>query len=216
MYMAWVRTRRYLRKAPKVAMGRFFEPVFNSGQILTFFAAVIGLALLLHYGVTDAERDALAVQWAITVKAFILALLIWAAISIVTAPFVVARSERLLGKWHGRSFVYSAPQLVATIRCRPGREDQQHDFILADPEQGAMVYCTVEIQPPAPSVIPQVFGMVRLGSAPTPGSYSLFRLEDDRRAHVYFHTTAYASEYTARVYCHQFEMYRAGELPGSF
>jgi hypothetical protein len=215
MYMLRVKAWRCLRKAPPCWWAAFKAPVASAGQLFQALLAYLVLVLLLKTASPE-QRDVLASDWAIWIEALCAGALIWIMATLLWSPIAVWAADRRLGKWHGRVWVYREPYLVATIRCRSGKDDQQHGFRFDDPEIGSLIYCSVELQPPTPTATPQVFTTIRLGNPPSPQSWSMFRLEKDRKGHVYFHTSGYASEYTARVYCHQFEMYDAGELPGSF
>jgi hypothetical protein len=216
MYMFRVKCWRCVRRAPRFWWAAFKAPVASAGQLFQALVAYLVLVLLLR-SATPVQRDMLASDWAIWVTALGIAILIWFAITILWSPYAVILSEKRLGKWHGRCFVYREPHLVATIRCHAGSKDQQHAFKFDDPEVGSMLHCSVELYPPVGrTVTPQVFTTIRTARPPQPGSWSSFRLEKDRKAHIYFHTSGPTGEYTARVYCHQFEMYRAGEIPGTF
>lgn len=215
MYMRLVKAKRCARKVPRCWFTAVKAPVASAGQMFQALLAYFVLVILLKTASPE-QVDVLADDWAVWIEAFGAAILIWSIVTLLWSPYAVFLEDRRLGKWHGRCFVYREPHLVATIRCSSGSSDQQHPFKFADPEVGSMVYCTVEIQPPAVTVTPQAFGMIRLRSPPSPGSWSTFRVETGRMGNVYVHTSGYASEYTARVYCHQFEMYRAGELPAAF
>ena len=183
MHLTLAKLRRCARKVPSAAVARFIEPIFNSGQVLTAIVAIIGLILVTRHG-TAVERQVQVSQWTQAVEVFGMALVGWAALSLLSAPFIVIRADRLLGRWYGRVFVYREPHLVATIRCRSGNEDQQHTFKFDDPEAGSMVYCTVVMHPPPVAVTAQVYGLVRTGNPPPPGSWSSFRIELDREGHV--------------------------------
>lgn len=149
--MRLVKTRRVLRMLPRVWLNRFLEPVFDSGQILTFFASWIGLWLLLTGGVSDAERDNLASQWAVAIQAFVLALTAWAFISLVCAPFIIIHRDRLSGRWYGHRYVFINPLLAATLRCSATGEPQFHKFHIREVEPDSFIYYKIHLEndPPA-------------------------------------------------------------------
>ena len=195
---------RCARQVPRVALGRFLEPIFNASQMLTFAVAVIGLAIILRTA-TPSERDMQAEEWAIAIQAFGYALVAWAVISLVSAPFLVVRNDRAKGRWHGPKFIYHEPLLVATIPCSKEIGDS-YEFRINDAEDDSFVYCTVQMDRPEPNVVPQVGGDLFLGNPPTPGSWSEFRLRRGKMATLRLHIKRPFHDFTARVYCHQFEV----------
>ena len=203
----WIKAWRCIRAIPRVWAARFFEPVFNTSQILAFAASCIGLYLILLAKPTDAERDALANQWALGIQAFGIALVGWAMLSLVGAPFLVVRSDRAKGRWHGSRFIYHEPLLVATIHCSQAHTRQVYDFKLIDAEADCFVYCTVQMDRPESNVVPFVGGDLFPGNPPQPGSWSEFRLRRGKMASLKLHILhPYFHDFTARIYCHQFEV----------
>ena len=144
--MAAVKFWRCVRAIPRVWLTRFIEPVFNSGQILAFVASCFGLYLVLRAGANDVERDALSSQWALAIEAFGWALTAWAFISLICAPFIVVRTERQLGRFYGRRFVYLKPFLAATIRCKATGQPQFHKFKFAHAEPASFVHFRIEVE----------------------------------------------------------------------
>lgn len=206
MNLTLVKLRRCGRKVPRAWWDALKVPFASAGQLFQALLAYLLLLLLLQTA-TPEQRDMLAGDWAIWLQALCLAGIGWVVITLLWPPYAAVLSDRRLGKWHGRTFVYHHPLLVATIRCQAGNAEQLHNFKLDDAEAGSMAYCSVELHPPVGHIASQVFGMVRSGNPPSPGSWSTFRVEPDRRAYVYFWSLGgHTPEYTARVYCHQFEM----------
>lgn len=144
-----VKARRIARRYPRVWLREVIEPVFNRGQFLTFLASVIGLALILH-AATPTERDVQAFDWAISVQAFGLALVIWALVSAIRAPLIVIREDRERGTWIGNRRLYYQPVLVSVSVWRPEDTDKSVKVVFDDSENGALVRYRIELDPPVP------------------------------------------------------------------
>lgn len=213
MNMYVVKARRCARISPKEAWTFFCAPIFSSGQILTFAAASIGLSIILQTA-SAAERDVQAAQWAISVQAFGYALVGWAIISMICAPFVTVKKDRERGKWHGSKFVYHQPLLVATIFCSYEHRKQVYDFQVKDAEDESFVYLTVEMDRPVSGVACQVGGMIFTSTSHGTGSWKQFRLQKNRKASLMLHAPNSLKldapgrfhDFVARIYCHEFDV----------
>jgi hypothetical protein len=130
-------------------MARFVEPIFNTGQFLTFLASVVGLALWLRFA-TPQERDVLANQWANAIEAFAIAVFVWAFVSLVSAPFLVIRDDRKRGTWIGPRRLYFQPVLANVSVWTPDDQDKCVPVSFDDSECGALVRYKVELDPAVP------------------------------------------------------------------
>lgn len=211
--LRWIKIKRCLRRVPSAALKRFIEPVFNSGQILTFAASVIGLWLILRFA-TPVERDLLANQWAISIEAFAIALAGWALISFFTAPFTVWREERRKGSWHGKRFVYRKPLLVTTIRCQATGAVERYRIRFSDAEANAFVAYHVELTPDISRHANFGVGnalLLGVGRAQGRGGCRL----DGREAAFYIEAPENVVSTTARVFCESFVIGNPDDKDGS-
>jgi hypothetical protein len=147
MNMYVVKARRCARKWPKEAWAFFLAPVFNSGQILTFAAASIGLALILQTA-SPGERDVQASQWAVSVQAFAYAVTGWAIISMICAPFVTIKKDKSKGSWMGRRRIYHEPVLVGVSVFTDQDGDKVATVKFDDAEPNSLVSYVIELDPP--------------------------------------------------------------------
>lgn len=197
-----------------MALARFVEPIFNSGQVLTFFASVIGLALFLRLGPSPEQRDVVASEWAIAIEAFAIALIGWAALSLAIAPFIIIRDDRRKGRWHGHHFIYHQPLLVATERFEEeGGRSQRRQIRFDDVEPNGFAYHTIELTPKARGRV----GVHVTGGSPaddvelnegwiTPsGEQHLgIRVPEDRRATMLARLKPETVPIICRIWCHSF------------
>lgn len=209
--MRLVKVKRIARRIPRIAAARFVEPIFNSGQILTFIAAVIALALYLQLGASAEQRDMLASEWAVAIQAFSLALLGWAVLSLVVAPFLAVREDRKLGRWHGSVFVFHEPHLLGTFRAKGDGANEEFTLNLSAVEPDSFIYYSIDFREHLRDrVAAFVAGFAILGSEAVPGS--LFanssvvngtRIEE-KKAKLKVRSIKGTVAFTIRVYCHNF------------
>lgn len=207
---------RYARRIPTAFFKEFIEPIFNSGQILTFSAAVIGLALFLQTA-SPTDRDAQADSWALSIQAFGIVLIGWALISLIRAPLIVIRDDNRRGRWHGHRFIYHEPFFVSTVRIGDGDgETHTYPIIVEDAEPNSFVYVSVDATPNASNRIRLILaggpanGAVKI-EHPTdnrfvfganPGAHIGFRLPPNRRATLYVSSLPSTVPIVLRLYCH--------------
>jgi hypothetical protein len=209
------KARRYLRRIPRAAVQEFCEPIFNRGQLLTFAAAVIGLALILRTA-SPSERDAQATSWAIAIEAFAYATSFWAALSILRAPLLVLRAERAKGKWHGNRFIYHEPLLVEVIRCRATGKVEHYPFTCADAEADCFAYFSATLDPDVSNRASFaiggliIMGLMQIGAVHGTSGARLH----GRRAIFSIRMLADTISTTARVYCRSFVIGEPDETDG--
>ena len=212
--MLWIKTRRCLRAIPHIWLTRFFEPIFNSSQVLTFATACIGLYLALAVGPTGPERDALASQWALAIQAFGLALTGWAIISLACAPFIAVFNDRRLGTFHDRRFVFREPYLAATIRCKATGQPQFHKFKFDSAEPGSFVHYRIDVQGNPPkhlysATITSSESCLLVNRDTEPGSGTSqggLRIGKDRSAELLIIMKAEMVSQTVRIYALDFSV----------
>jgi hypothetical protein len=215
-----VKVRRCLRRIPRVALARLVEPIFNAGQILTFAAAVIGLALYLRLDPTPIQRDALATEWAIGIEAFLLALIGWAALSLLLAPFIVVRHDRRRGRWHGHHFTYREPLLVTTQRFEEkGGRTQRRRIHFDDAEPNGFAYYTIELIPKAQGRVgvwvtggspPADFELDQGWITPSGQQHLGTRLPKDRAVTMFARLKPETVPVICRLWCHSFHVGKSG------
>jgi hypothetical protein len=133
---------------PRVALREFVEPIFDRGQVLTFLAAVVGLALVLRTA-SPAEVRMQTAAWTMSAEAFGLALAIWALISLIRSPLIVVREDRRRGRWHEHRFAFHDQRLVAAERFDPVNGALQVRMVkFVDAEPGSAVYFSIGMEPP--------------------------------------------------------------------
>ena len=201
---------------PRVWAARFFGPIFNTSQILAFSASCIGLYLILLASPIDAERDALANQWAIAIEAFGLALLGWAALSLISAPFIVVHNERKLGAWAGARRVYFEPIFVGVATFTNGDGDKVAKIKFNDAEPNSFVSYSIVLDPPVnerasfyldhkPGLSEQIFASINPGQGGKCGGRGSVRL-DGLFAYLSVKLDPETVPVDARVYMHSFEI----------
>lgn len=216
--IALVKFLRCVKRMPRVAVTRFLEPIFRTGQILTFAVSVIGLMIILQ-SATPQERDMQAEQWAVAIEAFGYALLGWAVISAVCAPFIVIRNDRQNGKWDAHRFIYHNRVLVSTKRVEAnGGDTSIIPVFFPDSEPNSVVSFVVEATPPANERVRFLFfgGVpqweIKVGpSVPRlfdgtarPGTHCGIRLSAERRATLYVRLEPETVPIVLRIFCHSF------------
>jgi hypothetical protein len=218
MRITLVKILRCVKRIPRVAAGRFLEPIFNTGQILAFAMSVIVLMIVLRTA-TPQERDVQAEQWAVAVQAFGYALMGWAIISLISAPFIVIRKDRLNGKWDGHRFIYHNRILVLTKRVEADIGNTTIiPFSFPDAEPNSFVSFVVEATPPAngrvrfyffggtprsPIAIgPSVPGL--FDATARPGAHCGLRLPHNRSATLCVRLELETVPIVLRVFCHSF------------
>ncbi len=200
-----VKFRRIIRRLPRAWLREIVEPIFNRGQILTFLVGVIGLWLILQ-NATPEQRDMQAFDWAISVQAFGLALVFWAIISLVRAPFIIVRGDRQLGRWEGNRFVFHQPFLIFARHCRPTGKVEAFKFSVPEVEPGS--YIQFEIQLDGAKQLAEISfgGEGFLGPIPYknwPGTGGAI-LQKDGTATFLIVLPVNAVSTTARIYCRSF------------
>ena len=212
----WIKARRCIRAIPRVWVSRFFEPIFNTNQILMFAASCIGLSIILSNGPTEAERDALASQWTIATEAFGLALLGWAALSLISAPFIVIRNERKLGAWAGVRRVYFEPTFVGVATFTNDDGDKVARIKFNDAEPNSLVSYSIVLDPPVnqrasfyldhkPGFSDQIFASINPGQGVKINGHGSVRL-DGLFAYLSVKLDPETVPVDARVYMHSFEI----------
>lgn len=216
--IALIKILRCVKRIPRVAVTRFLEPIFSTGQILTFAVSVIGLMIILQ-SATPQERDMQAEQWAVAIEAFGYALLGWAVISTICAPFIVIRNDRQNGKWDAHRFIYHNRVLVLTKRVEAnGGDTTIIPVFFPDPEPNSVVSFVVEATPPANERIRFLFfgGVpkreINIGpllpklfdGTARPGAHCGIRLSPERRATLYVRLEPETVSIVLRIFCHSF------------
>jgi len=183
------------------------EVVANRGQLITFLASVIGLWLLLQTA-TPEQRDMLAVDWAVGIQAFALALVGWSIISALRAPLVVIRNERAKGDWLDRRRIYFEPQLVGVSPFTADNKDCA-EVVFDDAEPGSLVTYRIDIDPPYAHAScymerrpGELWAFMHRGRAGGRGKVRLI----GRRAFLRVRLPEHAMPVTARVYMSEFEV----------
>lgn len=218
MRITLVKILRCVKRIPRVSVARFLEPIFNTGQMLTFAMSVIGLVIILQTA-TPQERDVQAEQWAVAVQAFGYALLGWAIISLISAPFIVVRKDRHIGKWDGHRFIYHNRILVLTKRVEAdGGGTTIIPFSFPDAEPTSFVSFVVEATPPANERVRfRIFGgepKIDLSIGPSvpglfdatarPGAHCGIRLSRNRSATLCVRLEPETVPIVLRVFCYSF------------
>lgn len=142
-----IKARRCARLLPKAWWETFRDPVFNNGQLLAFLAAVAALWLVLQTASPE-DRDMQALQWTVGIQAFAIAILAWAAISLIVAPFRVIREDRKHGGWIGTRRLYHEPLLVSVSVWTPADALSGKRVVFSDAERGAFIRYRIELDPP--------------------------------------------------------------------
>lgn len=201
---------RILRRWPAEVWEEFVGPIFNRGQMLTVLAGAVGTAILIRDG--DINRVATDLSaWELSANAFAYVLLIWAAVSAIRAPFIIVAKDRAQGKWHGSRFVYHAPLLVHTARCKATGKIEMYRFHFEDAEPDSFVYYSVETDAAATNRVGiSVDGIVMMGDfpfgqIPTAGRFGI-RIGDKRQALLRVKMLEGTNSITVRVYCHDFSI----------
>lgn len=205
--MLLVKAMRCVRKFPKEAWAFFVNPLFSSGQILTFMTACIGLFIILQTA-SVGDRDMQATQWAVSVQAFGFALIGWAIISMICAPFVTVKKDRERGFWSGNRFVYKVPLLVQTIRCRATGNTEMYKVRFDDAEPGSYVDFHIDLESGGHLAEIGIGSTFLTGPIPYknwPGTGSMM-LSADKTAVVQINLPTEALPITARVYCRSFSI----------
>ncbi len=158
MHGSLLKLRRYTRKFPGCWWSTFRQPVATAGQVFQAILAYFVLVLVLETA-TPEVRDMLATEWAVWVQALAAAILLWAAVSTLYAPYLAWRQDKLSGIWYGGKgglrFVYFKPVLVAQERCVGTGEIEPFKIQFTDAEPSSFVYYSVEVD--APHVLPKIY-----------------------------------------------------------
>lgn len=206
----WIRTKRYCRKAPGIALREFWDTLADRTQALGLIVSVIGLWLILLHA-SDLERDVQAQTWAVGVQAFALAAVVWAVICLVRGPFLARRQDRFAGTWHasdnGMRFVYYRPVLVAQERVIGTGEVERFKIKFEDAEPRSMVYYRIEVDNEI--LLPHIYLAVATGVAlGSRGGRSVLkagiRLPHDRTATLLAQIPEKFIAQTVRVFMRQF------------
>ena len=212
----FAKARRYARRVPSAFFKGFIEPIFISGQVLTFGASVIGLALILQTA-SPTDRDTQADSWAVSIQAFVLVAIGWALMSLIRAPLTVIRDDNRRGRWHGHRFIYHEPLFVSTVRIGDGDgETYTYPVLVEDAEPNSFVYVSVDATPNAANRIRLIIAGGPANEAvkvehPTdnrfvfdanPGAHIGFRLPPNRRATLYVSSLPATVPIVLRLYCH--------------
>jgi hypothetical protein len=218
MRLFFAKTRRYVRRIPSAFFKSFSEPIFNSGQILAFCTAVIGLALLLRTA-SPADRDLQADNWAISIQAFLITVTGWAVVSLVRAPLIAINDDKRLGKWHQHHFIYHQPHFVGAVRLTEGDgETYTYPITVEHAEPNSLVYFSVDATPNASNRIRLILsgGSAhpdikihhttdgQIGPSVNPGAHIGSRVSANRSATLYASSLPSTIPIVLRIYCHSF------------
>ncbi len=204
--MRWVKFLRYLRRLPLSFWLTFKEPVATSSQL--FMAAVAWLVLALTIRIaTPEQRDLLATEWAIWFEAAAIAIVGWAILSLIYAPYRIIKKEGADGRWFANRFVYHRPMLVAVERCLATNRLERFKIRFDDAEPNSFVFYTIDIEDShlAPHMFVGVFS--DLWRRPEFGQSVLkagLRLPPDRTAWLAIKIKGHYVSQTVRVYMHSF------------
>lgn len=219
MSVTAIKIGRCLRRAPREAIRLFVDPVFNSGQALTFLISVIGLFIILSKGNYETKKSQID-SWIISIESFSIVCIFWILICLFRAPFVVSRRDRENGKWQSHHYIYNQPRLIASERFihNDGRT-QTRAIDFKDVEPHSFVYYRIEAQPNAIGRIqtfinggppiaqfelapPQV-GVIRSMQS-APGAYVGIRLPKNRNATLHVRIKEATVPIILRIYCNEF------------
>lgn len=217
-----VKAWRCARRVPGTAWQLFREPLYNSSQAWSAIVAVIGLYLVMQTASLE-ERQTMADGWLLFVQAVGIACVIWAIVSALRAPFVTVGKDREKGAWHGNSRIYLRPELVAVVPWTAADADKTIAVEFEDAETDALVYYSIELDPPvlfrascymesAPGMLDPTFSAIgfagrpdSLGTAKADGSGAV-RLKG-HRAFLRVKLEPETVPVVARVFMRSFELF---------
>lgn len=211
-----VKAKRIGRKLPLTWWRLIKEPIFNSGQLLTALVGILGLVIYLRYASPE-ERDVQAFEWAVTVQAFVLALAIWAVISLIRAPLIIIREDRKLGNWEGNRFIFRRPFLIYTRHCKPTGKVEAFKFKVSEVEPGSYIKFEIDLDGAKDLAEISFGGIGFLGPIPYknwPGTGGA-QLPADRVATFLILLPNNAVSTTVRIYCRSFVVGKLDDQDGA-
>lgn len=216
-----MKAKRIGRRLFPAAFKQFCEPIFNTAQVLTLAASVIGTFLILRTGDAARAQQEMS-EWWTAAQAFGIVLVGWAVFSLLRAPFIVVRQDREKGAWHGQKRIYYKPELVAVCPWSEADNGKVAQVTFEDAEPDSLVDYVIELHPPVaarascylegmPGMLANVLasmhvrgpdGTWRAGGAKLPGRGSTKLV--GRVAYLHITLEPGTVPVTARVYCHSF------------
>jgi hypothetical protein len=142
-----MKAKRIARRWPLAAWGEYWAPLWDRSQALALINTLVALYLIFQTASLARIIEEIN-SLVLAAYAFGWAMLIWAIISAIRAPFVIVRQDRELGRWLDNQRVYHEPILVAT-ECFEALDGQTQKRLIffADAEPNAFVYYTLQLTP---------------------------------------------------------------------
>ena len=227
MNVIWYKAIRCMRRVPKTWWRAFWGTLWNPGQLLTALVSWIGIYLILE-NASKSERAAQFSQWKIGVEAFLIAVAVWAFLSLFAAPFVAIRDDRKIGEWRGTRRIYNTPLLVATERFEALDGATQRRVVeFADAEPGSFAYFSVDATPNVQGrvlmamdcgahltgyeIVPPIIPGQFIRAHGTQGHFGI-RLNGRMQATLAVRVEPETVPIILRIYCHEFYVGPDGSL----
>jgi len=203
-----VKARRFMRRYRATFFQKFWGDLLDPGNAIGLLIAFVLTFGVRSFKLSPDEMAAEVQNWYDAIWAFLIVAAFWFAYSAGRSYFLTRKAERDAGEWHGTSFVYRQPLLVAILRCKATGQVEMYKVKFADAEPASYVWYTIQLDGADSIAEVGLGGKILMGPIPYknwPGTGG-FLLPQDRIAIFSIKLPLTADSTTARIYCRSFNI----------